>query len=166
MRIAVLILGLILGIVMVLQSVLVTGFSGMAGDEASGTAGLGGIMMAVLWLIACALVIPVPLVSAVAFAMAAYVGFTFAKDFGDLRIWAMASIVLAVLSVIGWIGKRRGERKEAKRHRELLAAVTAVPAPLPVPANQATGSIVSYCSQCGTGQSATAQFCAQCGARL
>jgi hypothetical protein len=125
MRIAVLILGLLLGVVMVLQSTLVTGLSGVAGDTSTNTAGLGGIIMAILWLVACALVIAVPLLSTVIFAIAAYVGFTFAADFPDLGIWAAASIVLAVLSFFGWLGKRRGERREAARHQELLAAVRA-----------------------------------------
>lgn len=123
MRIAVLILGLLLGIVMVLQSSLVAGLSGVAGDQATNTAGGGGIIMALLWLVACALVIAVPLVSTIIFVVAGLIGFAYAANFPDLGVWAAVSLVLAVLSFIGWLGKRRGERREAVRHQELLAAV-------------------------------------------
>lgn len=123
MRIAVLILGLILGAIMFVQSGLVAGLSGATGDQATNTAGGGGIIMALMWLVACALVIPVPLVSAVVFVLAGLVGFSMAQNFPDLATWAAVSIVLAILSLVGWWGKRRGERREAARHQELVAAV-------------------------------------------
>jgi hypothetical protein len=122
MRIAVLILGLILGAVMVFQTLLVTGLSGAVGDEATSTAGVGGILMALLWLIGCALVIPLPLVSTVLFSAAGVIGFALAANFPDLAYWGAASLILAALSLIGWYGKRRGEKREAARHAELVAA--------------------------------------------
>jgi len=123
MRIAVLILGLILGAFMLVQTTLVAGLSGMAEDSASQTAGGGGIIMAVLWLIACALVIPIPLVSTIIFALAGLIGFAFAGDFSDLAVWAVVSLVLAAFSFFGWIGKRKADRRE--RHRDALMAQTA-----------------------------------------
>jgi hypothetical protein len=126
-RIAVLILGLILGAIMFLQTSLVAGLSGVAGDEATNTAGGGGIIMALLWLIGCALVIPIPLVSVAAFVLAGIIGFAFSADFPDLAAWGGVSLVLAVLSFIGWWGKRRGERREAARHAELVSAARREP---------------------------------------
>lgn len=122
MRVAVLILGLVLGAVMLFQSVLVAGFSGIAGQEATNTASGGGIIMALLWLIGVALVIPVPLVSVIAFVLAGLIGFASAANFPDLAAWGGVSIVLAALSQIGWFTKRRGERQQASRHQELVAA--------------------------------------------
>jgi hypothetical protein len=124
MRIAVLILGLILGAIMFFQTVLVAGLSGMAGDKATNTAGGGGIIMALLWLVGCALVISVPLVSVVAFVVAGLIGFAFSANFPDLAAWGGVSLILAVLSLIVWFGKRRGERKEADRHAELVSAAS------------------------------------------
>jgi hypothetical protein len=122
MRYAVLILGLILGAFMFMQAGLIAVLSGATGDTATNTAGGGGIIMALLWLVACALVIALPLVSAGVFALAGVVGFSMSPNFPDLAYWGGASLVLAALSLIGWYTKRRGSRAEAARHAELLAA--------------------------------------------
>ena len=125
MRIAVLILGLLLGLLMFFQTFLVYTLSGATSQQETSEAGAIGLFMAILWLVACALVIPVPLVSTVVFAVAGLMGFAAASssDFSDLGIWGGISLILAVLSFIGWIGKRRGERKSQQRHQELLSAV-------------------------------------------
>lgn len=110
MRIAVMVIGLILGAIMFVQTFLVYALSGAAQDEASGAAGSVGVLMALLWLIACGLVLPVPFVSAVLFLIAGGIGFGFAGDFPDLAWWGVVSLVLTVLAFLGWVGKRRGER--------------------------------------------------------
>lgn len=126
MRIAVMVLGLVLGAVMFFQTVLVAGLSGVGGDEATNTASAGGILMALVWLVACALVLALPLVSTVLFVLAGAMGFGFSADFPDLAAWGGVSLALAVLSFFGWIGKRRGARreriKEVAREAEQRAA--------------------------------------------
>ena len=91
-----------LGAIMFFQTFLVTSLSGLSKTpEASYSAGWVGLIMAVLWLIAVALVIPVPLVSVIAFVLAGILGFANSTHFPDLAVWGGASLILAVLSLIG-----------------------------------------------------------------
>lgn len=111
MRIAVLILGLLLGLLMFLQTLFVYGLSDALNDEASAQASAIGVVMALLWLVACAFVLPFPLVSVVAFAIAGLFGFAASGEFPDLAIWGGISVVLAVMSIFGWRGKRKQDRE-------------------------------------------------------
>lgn len=111
MRIAVLILGLLLGLLMFLQTLFVYGLSDALNDEASAQASAIGVVMALLWLVACAFVLPFPLVSVVAFAIAGLFGFAASGEFPDLAIWGGVSVVLAVMSIFGWRGKRKQDRE-------------------------------------------------------
>ena len=111
MRIAVLILGLLLGLLMFLQTLFVYGLSDALNAEASAQASAIGVMMALLWLVACAFVLPFPLVSVVAFAIAGLFGFAASGEFPDLAIWGGISVVLAVMSIFGWRGKRKQDRE-------------------------------------------------------
>ena len=127
MRIAVLILGLVLGVIMFFQTFLVTSLSGLSKTPgATYSAGSIGLVMAILWLIAVALVIPVPLASVIAFVLAGILGYANSTHFPDLAVWGGASLVLALLSLIGWYTRRRGERRAEAvaeaRHQELVAS--------------------------------------------
>src|SRR5215213_7135768 len=159
MRVAVLILGLILGAIMFFQTFLVTSLSGLSrAPGATYSAGSIGLVMAVLWLIAVALVIPVPLVSVIAFVLAGILGFANSTHFPDLAVWGGVSLILAVLSLIGWFTKRREARRqearEAQRHAELVASVSQ-PAPASV-----------SCPSCGTWNIQGTKFCSECGTSL
>jgi hypothetical protein len=161
MRIAVLILGLVLGALMFVQTFLVYALSGVAQSAETGEAGAVGLFMALLWLLACALVIPIPLASAVVFVVAGILGFAASGDFPDLAYWGGASIILAVLSFIGWFTKRRADRrnktKEAeteRRHREMVASLS-----------RPTVSGIA-CASCGETNPQNARFCSECGAAL
>lgn len=173
MRIAVLILGLILGAIMFFQTLLVYSLSGIANDPRSGESGAVGLFMALLWLVACALVITVPLVSTVVFVIAGLLGFAASSNFPDLQTWGLASLILAVMSLIGWFGKRRSERRETQRHEELVQRIQGTPAtydpafvvdqrppaqPLPsrVPAE-------IPCPSCGALNRQGVKYCAECG---
>jgi hypothetical protein len=158
MRVAVLILGLILGAFMFFQTFLVYSLSGVTSNSRTGEAGAIGLFMALLWLVACALVIPIPLVSAAVFTVAGILGFAMSSNFPDLAYWGGISIILAVLSLIGWFMKRRearrAEAREAQRHAEVVASVSR-----PAPASVA-------CSSCGTWNTQGSRFCSECGTAL
>ena len=131
MRITVLILGLLLGLLMFIQTMLVYGLSSAGNDEASAQAGAVGVLMALLWLVACAFVLPFPLVSVIAFVLAGLFGFAASGEFADLGYWGGASLVLAVLAFLGWRGKRKQDRearaekaRQADRDRMLEQMMT------------------------------------------
>lgn len=100
MRVTVLIAGLLLGAIMFLQTFLVSALGSAAQDQRSEQAGSIGLMMAFLWLIACAFVMPLPMVSVVLFVVAGLLGFAYSGDFSDLAIWSGISLALAVLKQI------------------------------------------------------------------
>lgn len=120
MRIAVLILTLVVGILLFVQTFVVATLGGAVGDEATAGAGAVGLLVAFLWLIAAAFVIGLPLISMIAFVIAGILALAMAasSDFSDLSIWGIASLVLAALSLIGFLTKRRGARVEARRQAE------------------------------------------------
>jgi len=119
MRIAVLILGLLLGAVMFLQTFLANVLGSATDDEGVTTAASVGLFMALLWLVACALVIPAPLVAVGIFVLAGILGFAASGEFPDLAVWGGVSIVLAFFSFLGWRGKRRGDIKERLRDEQM-----------------------------------------------
>ena len=127
MRIAVLILGLVLGVAMFFQTWLVYALSGLSSKPNEiGTSATMGLLMAILWLIGVAAVIGAPLVSVIAFAFAGVIGIAMSANFPDLAVWGAVSFILAVLSLIGWRQKRRDAKREAARHQELVSAVRRV----------------------------------------
>jgi len=174
MRIAVLIIGLLLGLVMFLQTFVVYALGSAVEQEDTAVAGAVGLMMSLLWLAACAFVIPFPMVSVICFAVAALAGFAVSGDFPDLAVWGGVSIVLALMSLLGWRGKRQ-ERKtfQIERQRQLdrddrletllrqqrdqvRYPVESAPHP----------STQNFCTSCGTRNERGAKFCAECGSAI
>jgi len=126
MRVAVLIIGLLLGLAMFLQTLIVfAGSSATEQEDLAGSAAIG-VLMAVLWLIACALVIGFPMVSVVLFAIAGIFGLLAAStsEFTDLYMWAVVSFALALMSWFGWRGKRKADRKQAERDARMDALLS------------------------------------------
>jgi hypothetical protein len=121
MRIAVLVLGLLLGVVMFLQTFLILALSDAVNAEDTAQAGAVGVVVALLWLVGCAFVIAFPLFSTTAFILAGVLGFAVSGDFPDMGVWGTISLVLAAMSFFGWRGKRKASRAkaaEALRQRE------------------------------------------------
>lgn len=108
MRVTVLIIGLLLGAVMFVQTFLVN-LLGQAGDQQGvEQAGAVGLMMSLLWLIACAFVLPLPFVSVVMFLISGVVGFASSAEFPDLAVWGGISLVLAALSFFWMAWQAKG----------------------------------------------------------
>jgi hypothetical protein len=132
MRVTVLILALVLGAIMAAQSLLGYGVSGIAGNAALGGATAVGLLVALLWLVAAALVIPLPLVSCLLFVAGGLLGFAVSADFPDMAVWGGASLTLAALSFFGWRGKRRADlrdRLDREERQALARQVAALGAP-------------------------------------
>lgn len=156
--------------------------SGVAQDESTGAAGALGILAVLLWLIASALVVPVPVLSAVAFVLAGLLCFAGSADYPDLGIWGVISLILAVLALIGWRGKRKQDAEKrlllqaaesqkvmvgmltrAYTQTQPLAAARAGALTAPT-SGSATGTVA--CSSCGTANAASSRFRADCGTAL
>ena len=164
MKITVLILGLILGAILLIQSVLVAGLAGATDDTGSTAAGIGGLMMAFLWLVAVALVFSVPLVSMALFGLAGLLGFAFAAEYSSLEVWAVVSLILGAFSFFAWRGKRREDIRK-RLDREQIASLLSgrasqggVAAPVPAPDARTV-----ICPQCGTGSALSVRFFPNCG---
>lgn len=122
MRVAVLIIGLLLGLVMFLQTVVVYAASSATEKDDLAASAAIGVLMAIMWLVACALVIGFPMVSVVLFTLAGIFGILSAStaEFSDLYVWGSISFVLAAMAWFGWRGKKAARREElAERQRQL-----------------------------------------------
>lgn len=180
MRIAVLIIGLLLGLLMFLQTVLVyAGASATEQDDLAGAAA-GGVFMAFLWLVACALVLPFPVASVVLFALAGLIGFAAgaSSDFADLPVWGGISFVLAVMAFFGWRGKRAATREVREERQRQIARDERMetllrqqrdqvryPSPN-APVMSAATTVASnqnFCTSCGARNEPGSRFCAECG---
>lgn len=167
MRIAVLVIGLMLSVGLFIQSALVNGLSKAAGNNANVSSGAVGVMMALMWIIACALVIPVPRVAMVLFLLAAIVGFAAAagSSYSDLYFWVVMSALLALFSYFGFRGKRTQQAKEAEHDALLRQAIAGRVAP-PAPVSASRANANRFCPECGAANAATARFCQACGMNL
>lgn len=107
MKIAAGIIGLLLGLLVLLQSCTVATTASLGGNAAIGEAGSVGIIVALLFFIGGAFAFGLPIVSVVVFALAAALAFLVSGEFGDMATWGGAGIILAVLSFFG----RRSDKK-------------------------------------------------------
>ena len=115
MRVATMILGLILMVVVGAQSCAVSIGGELANDAGSAEGGAVGILMTLLFLLGGAFVLGFPLVSLIAFVLAGLLGLAAGATtpFTDLTFWGIAALVLALLSLFGVREKRR-QRAESR----------------------------------------------------
>lgn len=168
MRITVLILTLLLGAIMFFQTVLVYGLGSAVEDDGTSGSGAVGVFMCLLWLVAAAFVIPLPIVSVVAFAIAGLLGFAASGDFPDLAIWGGASVILALLSFLGFRGKRKDRReqsaervRQADRDNRMESLLQQQGRP-----RMAMNEDVLRCAKCGADNRFGTRFCGNCGAQV
>jgi hypothetical protein len=184
MRIAVLIIGLMLSVGLFIQSLVANVGSGLNNSDSLGAAAAAGVLMALMWIVASALVMPLPRVSVVIFLLAAALGFGFGagSEFKDLYFWGSVSVLLAVFSFFGFRGKKNSQAKEAARDAaqsqlmrrlsemqgvapDLQAPLAAAPAG--VGAAGPSGSFArpsnrKLCPNCGADMPVTAKMCSDC----
>lgn len=166
MRVTVLIIGLVLGVIMFLQTFLVNVLGQAGQDEASEQSGAVGLGMAFLWLIACGFVIPLPMVSVILFVLAGLLGFAASGDFPDLAIWGGVSLALAALSLLGWRGKRKERRVfnlEKRRNEERDGRMEQL---LQQRAESTQGGGHIACPSCQGANPPGTRFCGICGTAL
>lgn len=163
MRLVVLIIGLLLGLLMFLQTFLVNVLGQAARDKATEQAGTVGVAAAVLWLLACAFVMPWPLVSVGSFFLAASLSFSVSGDFPDQLYCGIVALILAAFSFLGWRGKVQDRRtkaaeqaRQAERDARYEALLTA----------QAYQRQDAPCPACGQLNPAGVRFCGRCGTKL
>lgn len=112
MRIATLIVGLLVGVMLIFQTMVAGTFSA-EGSDTSGAAA-AGFVMALLWLLGSALVIAFPRVSMVLYGISALLGlFTPTGQFADLRFHGFVAIALTVMAFLGWRGKKKHDAEVA-----------------------------------------------------
>lgn len=100
MRIAVGIIGIMLGLLVIMQSCTIMVGSDIAGDSVTSESGAVGILIGFLYFVGGAFAFGLPTVSLVMFIIAAVAGFAAASQgvFADLQIWAYGALILAVMS--------------------------------------------------------------------
>lgn len=166
MRVTVLIIGLLLGAIMFLQTFLVNVLGQAGNDENVEQAAAVGVFMSLLWLIACAFVVPLPMVSVVLFVAASIFGFAASGEFPDLGIWGGVSAALGVLSFLGWRGKRKERRTfmlEKARQDERDARMETL---LQQQARTQQAASQFPCPSCGGMNGTGTRFCGGCGTAL
>jgi membrane protein implicated in regulation of membrane protease activity len=111
------ILGLILMVIVGLQSCAVSFGGSIAGQQKAEEGGAVGLAITLLFLVASAFALVFPLVSLVCFALGGILGLTAGATtpFTDLTIWGVVSLVLAVLSFFGWREKRKRRAESQSR---------------------------------------------------
>ena len=103
MRIAVLIIALILGFIVGLQSCTVAGLSGITQNETTSQAASMGVFVALLFIIGAAFSLNLPKISVGAFGLAAVFAFgaNAIGDFGDMQVWGFVAVILGAMSYFG-----------------------------------------------------------------
>ena len=126
MRIAVLLLGFGLGVVFFVQAFVLAAIALTSGDGGIAVEGGIGVLLAVIWVLAAALVFPVPWAAMLLFGLVGLVGLVVADDYGDLAVWGGLSLGLATLSFFGWWGNHRTDLAAlAVRVRPVVSALGA-----------------------------------------
>jgi hypothetical protein len=108
MKIAIGIIGLMLGLLVLLQSCTVGTASHMLGNEAGGDAGALGILAGLLLFVGGAFAFGLPIVSTVTFTLAGLIAFAGSAEFPDLQIWGLVSLGMAAMAFFAW---RSGRQK-------------------------------------------------------
>jgi hypothetical protein len=113
MRIAVMIIALVVFIFITLQSCAIGVGGSLQNSESLKEGASIGVLLAFLYVLGAAFAIGVPLISTVAFAVGALVAIPAGAKTGysDLQVWGVLSAILAILSIFGFLEKRRKQKR-------------------------------------------------------
>lgn len=112
MKIATGIIGLILGLLVLMQSCAVTTGGSLINDQTTAEAGAVGMLAAFLYFVGGAFAFALPVVSMVVFGLAALLalGAAATSDFGDLTIWGVVAMILAIMAFFAWRSDKKKKR--------------------------------------------------------
>lgn len=162
MRIAILIVGLVVWLIALLQTLVVSGLSDAVNDEGAEQAAAVGFFGLLIWLFGLVIVIPWPRAAMWFFLAAGGVMFLGAGEFPDLAAWGVTAIIFGILSYFGLRQKRKADAKETSRDAlmaEMVAQQKLMASPAPLPP---VGEFVP-CQQCGKDTLPEQVFCPWCG---
>ncbi|RWH69474.1 MAG: hypothetical protein EOQ86_30230 [Mesorhizobium sp.] len=106
MKIAVGIIGILLGLIVLLQSCAVATGGSLASNQELAGAGSVGVFVGLLFFVGGAFAFGLPLVSAIIFVIGSLLALMAASAFGDMKIWAIADLILAAMAFFAWRSTR------------------------------------------------------------
>ncbi|MCQ1573473.1 hypothetical protein NFO65_22360 [Neorhizobium galegae] len=107
MKIATGIMGIMLGLLVLLQSCAIGAGSSLTGDQAMADSGGIGMVAGFLLFVGGAFSFGLPLIGGIVFVIAALLAFMGADHFPDLKIWGVLSLALAVIAISAWRSGRK-----------------------------------------------------------
>lgn len=113
MKIATGIIAMLLGMLVLLQSCTIGTASHMIGDKASADAGGIGLIAGFLIFVGGAFAFGLPFISMIVFALAGLLALVGAAEFPDLRVWAVACAILALMAFFAWRTGRKTKSRPA-----------------------------------------------------
>ena len=118
MRLAVLIIGLCLVMLVGMQSCTVMVGGGVTDDQDLSGGGAIGMLVSFLFILGSAFVMAYPKVSMIIFLVASFFGFIGASGstFSDLYVWSFISLVLAVMSYFGIKEKKKKDELQTSKN--------------------------------------------------
>lgn len=107
MKIAIGIIGIMLGMLVLLQSCTVGTASHIVGDTATGDAGALGILAGLLLFVGGAFAFGLPIVSAITFTLAGLIAFAGSAEYPDLKVWGFVALAMAVMAFFAWRSSKK-----------------------------------------------------------
>lgn len=161
MRIAVLVIGLPIALLVFLQGCTASAFEDMGDSE--DPVGAWGVLLGFVMLVASGLAISFPLASALIFGGSAVVAFLVAAgtNYGDMWVWGGVCAALAIMASFGKRGKDKADQR-ANQQAALIQQASAVLAGVQPPL-QALPTQTVICPQCNASVPANVRFCPNCG---
>lgn len=118
MRVGAMVVGILFSIWTFFEALLITGLSGVADNDETSAAGAGGLLAAIVAGLASALVLALPLFSAILFGVAGLFSFAAASaGYGNHSYYGIVFMGLGIMALLGWIGKKKEQREKQNELR-------------------------------------------------
>ncbi len=176
MRVGAMVVGILFAIWTFFEALLLTGLSNASNDGKTSSAAGFAVVAAIFCGVAAALVLAVPFVSAILFAIAAVFSFSAAgMGYGNHWLYGSVFAALGAMAFFGWIGKRKERREVATektrqldrdaRLEALMLQQRVVSQSLsPSPPNPVV--FPNFCPACHARNEQGGKFCGECGRSL